>query len=127
MAKIILDASAVLALLNQESGFQIVEQHISHSLISAVNLAEVITVLRQLGMPYSEATELTDEIISHVVAFDKEQAAITAELRTSTKSLGLSLGDRACLALAKLKNLSVLTADSAWAQLEIGVSVQLIR
>ncbi len=127
MTKMVLDASAVLALLNQEDGSHIVEQHISQSLISAVNLAEVITVLGQLGMPYSEATELTDDILSHIVTFDKEQASITAELRQSTKAFGLSLGDRACLALAKVKALPVLTADSLWAQLDIGVSVQLIR
>lgn len=127
MPKMILDASAVLALLNQESGFHIVEQHISQGLISAVNLAEVITVLGHLGMPYSEAIVITDEILTHVVSFDKEQAGIAAELRNPTKAFGLSLGDRACLALARLKNLPVLTADSLWAKLEIGVSVQLIR
>lgn len=127
MADIVLDASAVLALLNQEKGFHLVEQHLSTSLISAVNLSEVIAVLNQIGLPHSEIIKLTDEILDEVVPFDKEHAAVAAELRNPTKAFGLSLGDRACLALGKLRNLPVLTADSLWAKLDIGVTVKLIR
>ena len=123
----ILDASAVLAFLNKEKGCQTVGKYIADGLISAVNLSEVICVLGNIGMPYAEAVELTDEILANVVPFDKEQAAIAAALRDKTKSLGLSLGDRACLALAKSKKLSVLTADSIWSKLEIGIVIELIR
>ena len=127
MSRIVLDASAVLALLNNEHGSKTVELNIHKGLISAVNLSEVITVLGNIGMSHHEAIKLTDDLLSEVISFDKEQAAIAAEMRGITKSFGLSLGDRACLALAKSKKLSVLTADAVWTKLNIGVAVQLIR
>lgn len=127
MSRIVLDASAVLALLNNEHGSKTVELNIHKGLISAVNLSEVISVLGNIGMSQHEAIKLTDDLLPEVISFDKEQAAIAAEMRGITKSFGLSLGDRACLALAKSKKLSVLTADAVWAKLNIGVSVELIR
>lgn len=127
MSKIILDASAVLAVLNQEPGSSIVERHLTHSLISTVNLCEVITILCNIGMDHKTATKLTDEILNKIIPFDKEQAAIAAELRNVTKALGLSLGDRACLGLAKLYQIPVLTADALWAKLDINIDIQLIR
>lgn len=127
MTSVVLDASAVLALLNNESGAKMVENHLHDSFISAVNLSEVISVLSSVGISSQEAIKLTDDLLPQVVSFDKVQAGIAAEMRGVTKSLGLSLGDRACLALAKSKKLTVLTADAIWAKLNIGIAIQMIR
>ena len=104
MSRIVLDASAILALLNKEHGSKTVELNIPKGLISAVNLSEVISVLGNIGMSHHDAIKLTDDLLHEVIPFDKAQAAVAAEMRSVTKSLGLSLGDRACLALASQKN-----------------------
>jgi ribonuclease VapC len=127
MSRFVLDASAVLAFLNQEKGSQIVENYIATSLISTVNFSEVIAVLISLGRSHQEASKVLDGIFSDIVPFDKEQAELAAELREPTKPFGLSLGDRACLALAKSKKLKVLTADTQWSKLHINIDIQLIR
>jgi PIN domain nuclease of toxin-antitoxin system len=127
MSRFVLDASAVLAFLNQEKGCQVVENHLSTGLISTVNFSEVISVLISLGASHHEAAKMLDGIFGDIVPFDKEQAELAAELREHTKPFGLSLGDRACLALAKAKKLKVLTADTQWSKLKLNVDIQLIR
>ena len=62
-----------------------------------------------------------------VVPFDARQAIIASDLRPSTRHLGLSLGDRACLALANSLGAPVMTADRAWAALDVGISITVIR
>ncbi len=126
MKPIILDASAVLALLNEEPGYQMVEDYLSESVISTVNLSEVIAVLTGIGMQDQEAQNIVSDLIKEKIPFDEEQAYVAASLRKQTKSYGLSLGDRACLALAKIKKLPVLTADKAWRKIT-EVEVILIR
>lgn len=125
--KIVLDASSVIALLNQEKGFEIVEENINNSIISSVNLSEVLTIANRV----SNNIEITEELIrlfkNNIVDFDEEQAVIAAILDNDTKKYGLSLGDRACLALAKYKNYKVLTADKIWKEIDIGVDIILIR
>ena len=127
MNPVVLDASALLAVLNQEPGYKMVEAQLSHAIISAVNLSETITVLTQIGIDLETAETLTAEIVSQIVSFDHVHAVTAAELRNATKAQDLSLGDRACLALAKLKKLPVLTADKAWGRLELGINIQIIR
>jgi ribonuclease VapC len=127
MNPVVLDASALLAVLNQELGYKIVEEQLSNAIISAVNLSEVITILTQIGIELETAETLTAEIVSQIVPFDHVHAVTAAALRNLTKAQGLSLGDRACLALAKLKKLPVLTADKAWGRLELGINIQIIR
>ncbi len=127
MNKIVLDASAVLALINQETGYKVVEKVISQAMISTVNLAEVIAVLVDIGMTNKEAETITYGLINEVVPFDHDQSIVTGILRKNTKQYGLSLGDRACLALAKIHSLPVLTADKVWSKLEIGIEVNLLR
>lgn len=127
MTKIVFDASAVLALLQQEKGAEVAEQYLPNATISAVNFSEVVTVLTDIGMPILEAEETTVGIMKNVFAFDTQQAIIAADFRKITKSLGLSFGDRACLALAKQKNWPVLTADKAWGKLDHGIKIILIR
>jgi len=129
--KIILDASCVIALINKEKGHEIVEKHLEKAIISTVNFAEVITVVnRELFKTETEREEglnLISETLPEVIDFNYEQAIICAGLDSITKKYGLSLGDRACLALAKYKNLPVLTADKSWEKLKLGVKIKLIR
>lgn len=124
---IIFDASALLVLLNKEPGHETVESHLTHAIMSAVNLAEAITVLTNIGIPVDNAVQLASELITEIVSFDAEQAAITAELRSITKPFGLSLGDRACLALAKSRQLPVITADKIWKALKLPIDIKVVR
>lgn len=127
MNKVILDASALLALFKQEHGHEIVEKHLANVVMSSVNVSEVIAYMIETGIEYKDAEQMTTEVIKEVIAFDLEQACIAAALKKKTKSFGLSLGDRACLALAKIKDLPVLTADRIWHKLEEDIKIQLIR
>ena len=125
--KIIFDSSAILALLNMERGHEIVAQNLDRAIVSSVNFSEVITVLARKGLGQEQVIKSLKETFLHIEDFDTEQAIIAAKLDEITKAHGLSLGDRACLALAKSKNLPVLTADKVWKDLELSIKVQLIR
>jgi ribonuclease VapC len=128
MISAVLDASALLAMLNQEEGSdQVAELVASGAMISAVNLAEVAAKLSLLGMPEGLIRESLDPLGLEVVPFDVELAYRTALLIRPTRAAGLSLGDRACLALAAQVGLPAVTADRAWRQLEMEVQVLVIR
>ena len=127
MSNFVLDASAILALLNQEEGAEVVFQHLAGGIISTVNLAEVVTRLSILGMPEGEVREALTMLGLETIPFDEEQAFRAGLLSASTRTLGLSLGDRACLALAITNHAAALTADRAWKDLDIGVEIKLIR
>ena len=129
---VVLDASALLALLREEEGAERVEYAVrSGALVSTVNWAEVLARLVDVGGDPEEtaAKALPSSGIGQValVPFDDEQARETARLRRSTRSLGLSLADRAALALGKLRRLPVLTTDRAWRSLRISVKIEVIR
>jgi ribonuclease VapC len=128
MKRGVLDASALLALLNGESGSEHVAGVIvDGAAISAVNLAEVVTKLSEIGMPEALIHEVLDSLGLEIIDFDFEQAYQVGLLRPLTRHAGLSLGDRACLALAKQLGLPALTTDRIWERLAIGVIVQIIR
>jgi len=127
MGDCVLDASAVLARLREERGGEVVETRASDAIISAVNYAEVISKLIDLGVSAEAAAAAVGELELAILPFDEIDAARTGALRAATRRLGLSLGDRACLALAERLGLPVLTADRAWAELDLGVEVVLIR
>lgn len=127
MNRVVLDASAVLALLNAEVGAKNVEESLPGAIISSVNFAEVVTRLALLGMPENEIREALDILALDITPYDEEQAFLTGILAIKTKQLGLSLGDRACLALALKTGCGVLTSDKIWQALDIGVVVRLIR
>jgi PIN domain nuclease of toxin-antitoxin system len=127
MPKYVLDASALLALINQEKGAEVVSPLLHECIMSCVNVCECASVLRDLKIPSENIQTLLDELIAKVIPFDAAQAYETAFLREKTKLKGLSLGDRACLSLGRLKKLPVVTADRVWAEIDCGVKVILIR
>ena len=123
----VVDSSAVLALLQNEAGSATVSQLIDGALLSTVNLTEVHSKLIQKGFPASLSWKRIVSLQCDVCFFTDEQARIAAELIQATKPLGLSLGDRACLALAIERKATVYTTDSAWKKLNLGVEVEVIR
>lgn len=127
MSNFVLDASAILAVLHREPGGEVVVPLASGALVSAVNVAEAGARLADWDMRDGEARRAILELGIVVVPFDAELAFDSSALRTPTRRWGLSLGDRACLALAKREGLPALTADHAWLDLDIGVEVRLIR
>ena len=127
VAEAVLDASALLAFLRNEPGAEEVAAVLRLSCISAVNLAETISKLVEYGKPLDEVTHQIERLQIPVIPFDAEQAKMVASLRKATRAAGLSLGDRACLSLALKMGRTVLTAERAWAKLDVGVSVGLIR
>jgi ribonuclease VapC len=123
----VLDASAVLAFLRDEPGGERVERNLGQSIISAVNLSEIAAKLSDFGMPAAEVAGALRELGETSGAFDANQALIAGAMRKETRSKGLSLGDRACLALAKTTSRIALTTDRVWADLDVGVTIEVIR
>lgn len=127
MHRYILDASAILALINREKGFEEVEEILPYSVMSAVNIAECAAILNLIQIPEKEVFSLLKDLIPEIITFDVEQAFVVGFLRKETRTKGLSLGDRACLALGKVMKLPVVTADKVWKDLDCGVKVKCIR
>ena len=125
---VVLDASALLALLHNEKGADKVEEAmLNKAVISTVNWTEVIQKAIAKNISIDDLDNDLAVVGLSFFSFDRQQARIAGSLWQQTKELGLSLGDRACLALAQHLDLPVLTADKIWQQLNIGVSIQLIR
>ena len=127
MSEYVLDASAVLALLNQEPGHNKVAPLLSQSVLSSINLCEVLGKLIDAGIAASEANQTVGLLGMPIVPFDAVLALTTAELRTDTRSLGLSLGDRSCIALARNRDATADTAERLWSKLKLGVPIEVIR
>ena len=127
MTDIVLDASALIAVLREEPGAAAVEGLLDSAAISAVNLSEVQAKLVERGTPAASAWSWLIDLGLEVVDFDLPQARIAGDLRRPTRSLGLSFADRACLALAQVLQRPAVTADRAWADLEVGVEIRIIR
>ena len=127
---IVMDASALLALFNDEPGAdEVIKAFSQPCLLSAVNHTEVLTKLLDKGLSPADAATVMTSVELQIVPFDETQSADAAWLRSVTRTVGLSLGDRACLALARAKNAVVLTADKPWLQVAkaVGVEVRCIR
>jgi len=131
--KSVLDASAFLAYLRDEPGAEIVENAlIDGCYMSIINWVEVLSKFVDLGeSPDDIIKKLRDEALLQnsleIIACSEEDAIVIAKFRPLTKSAGLSLGDRACLALGKRLNLAVLTADKVWSSLSLGITINLVR
>lgn len=124
---IALDASALLAFLFRETGHQRVRQLMAEACMSTVNLAEVLGRFARDGKDMRQLVQRLADSPIEWVPFTVEQAVEAAKLLPHTDLLGLSLGDRACLALAGLRRIPALTADRAWQAADLGIEVQLIR
>lgn len=129
----VLDASALLAYVHREPGNQIVEAAFdAGALINTVNYAEVLTRMADTGADPVAAHRRFQEQglvgdLLRVVPLTEQDAVAIARLRASTRAHGLSLGDRACLATALRLGRPVMTTDRAWAALDVGVPIRLIR
>ncbi len=124
---IVLDASAVLVLLFAEPGHEQVAPHLRDGLLSAVNLAEVLGRFARDGHDPELVSAGLAATGLEIVPFDRHHAALCATLEPATRPLGLSLGDRACLALARDRALPALTADRVWDRLDLGIEVRQVR
>lgn len=123
----VLDASAILAALQEEPGSDTVYAAVPASIVGAVNYSEVIAKLCERGSSEAFANDTLRQLQLVIVDFDREQASVAGGLRTVTRKDGLSLGDRACLALALAQGRIVLTSDKRLARAKTPAKVQEIR
>lgn len=128
MSTVVYDASALLAVVFDEPGSDSVMDYLARpgGEVSAVNWSEVGAKLAERGLQEKELVHELAAFALDVVPFDEAQANVAAALRPGTRKFGLSLGDRCCLALARLRGARVVTADVAWLQLR-GFDVVSVR
>lgn len=127
MNRCVLDASAVLAYLHEEPGSEKVSQLLDYAAVSAVNVAEVASKLADDRFSDEQIREAIGGLRITVIELDEQIAYRIAALRRATSQVGLSLGDRACLATAQSLRLPAVTAERSWALLDAGVEIQVIR
>lgn len=119
MTSVVLDASAVLALVRDEPGADKVALHVGRAAISAVNLQEVIKELLLSGLDEDTTRKLLDELRLDVRVHDVDAAYAAANLHAQTRQYGRGLGDRSCLALAVQLGVPALTADREWKKVQV--------
>lgn len=124
---IILDASALLAYLHRETGWEAVQGVLANGCIGAVNWSEVARKISQKGMDIAVVRDLLEELGVTIIPFSAGQAELAAQLWKEGRHHGLSLADRACLALAMERDTPVVTADKAWVGLTLDIEMQFIR
>ena len=128
MSKVILDSSAMLALIKNEEGSSIVEELLGNIVMSSVNVSEVAAVLLESEMSPEQVTQAIEPFIDSMIDFDFAHSILCAALKQSTKHLGLSLGDRACISLGIKLELPIYTADKIWSELKLkNADIKLIR
>jgi PIN domain nuclease of toxin-antitoxin system len=124
---LVIDTSAAIAVLRSEPGAEKIAYRLKGAAISAVNFAELMTYGVRGGADVEEFRTDIEGLEMNVHAFDGRAAVITGSLAATTRRFGLSLGDRACLALAKMLDGQVVTADRVWAKLDLGIPIEVIR
>lgn len=127
MADFVLDASAILAFFLDEAGGDIVADALTDASVCVVNLTEVVARLSDKGLSVNSITEQIEALPVIIHPADEALAFAAGFLRAQTRHLGLSLGDRFCLALAGRLKCPILTADKAWTELDIGLDIRVIR
>jgi ribonuclease VapC len=127
MPSFVLDASAILAVLNREPGADAAIAEIDNAIVSTVNYAEVASKLIEKGRDRHAVKEAIHGLGVQIADFDQDLADRTGELRPLTRHRGLSLGDRACIALAEREGAPVLTADHRWRDVIPTIEVRLFR
>jgi PIN domain nuclease of toxin-antitoxin system len=124
----VLDASAILAIVNHEPGHEkLGSRLLSIGVASTVNLSEAHSKLVSLGWRPEEAWDDTRGLVSEGIEFDEIQARLTGDLLLQTRRFGLSFGDRACLALGLVLNAPIYTAERLWGRLSLAVPIHVIR
>ncbi len=127
MTEVVLDASALLAVIHGEPGADVVVASLPGSVMSAVNLAEVVTKLIDNGAQPGAALAAAQAFEIKIAPASADVASAAGVLHAKTRGRGVSLGDRFCLVLAQETGLPVLTADRAWAGLGLPLDIRLIR
>lgn len=123
---IVLDASAILAFVNDEPGGAEVALAFSRGVASSVNWCEVLTKAEDTGTDTAGLREDLEALGLRILAFSAEDAEGAAGLRAATRSAGLSLGDRACIGLAQRLGAKVLTTERAWGRLPLGLDIRVL-
>lgn len=130
MTEVVFDASVVLAVARREAGADRARTLRDRAVLSAVNATEVAAKLLAAGLSDADITDGLQSIVRRVLPFDEEQSRIAAAIHARTRMHGLSLADCACLALGRVRQATVYTADRKWVELDLpalGVAVELIR
>jgi len=126
--RVVLDASVLLAVIHQERGFEkATPDLLARAIISTVNLAEVQSKLVNSGWSSDDAWEDATSLVADVLPFTADHAHVVGDLISETRSFGLSLADRACLALGLDVKAPIYTADRSWKNLKLGLQIHLIR
>ena len=125
--EIVADASAIIALWQNEAFGAFEPERLVGAAISAVNFCEILAKLGSGGLTAAETDAAVHALDLRVIGFDEDEARAAAQLWSTTRRFGLSLADRACLALGLGLGRPVVTADRAWAKLDIGIEIVLIR
>jgi PIN domain nuclease of toxin-antitoxin system len=124
----ILDASALIALLIQEKGYEKVVEILPHSMMSSVNVAEVAKFLKERNkLDDQQLQNAIYSLVDKIYPFDAKLAFLSASIIEKTKPFVLSLGDRACIALGLSTGYHIYTADKVWAKLDLDCTINLIR
>lgn len=128
MARVVFDASAVIALLRGEAGSDVIAEYAGDALLSTVNLHEVVKALLVRGFTIDVARAMIEALHLELRPHTGDDAFAAAQLYEATKEHGRGLGDRTCMALAIAEGLPALTTDQAWAKLTIpGLTVTMAR
>lgn len=128
MSKIVFDSSAIIALFAKENGYEFIKKHMKDAIISSVNIAEVYKYCIETQLlTEGDAKHLIKMLNIKIIDFTENQALITATLVPFTKKYGLSLGDRACIAVAMQGKYSVITCDTIWQKVDVGIDFIMAR
>ncbi len=127
MSEFVVDASAIVALYNGESGYQAVNEIRLVSLVSTINITEALSRLIRIDVTPQDARAFLNQGFPYAVAFDREQAELAGILHAEVRRWGLSYADCACIALGKLRDKTIVTGDRKWKELDLGVRIRLFR
>lgn len=126
--KVVFDASSLLILLQEESGAEKLKPLLDYAVMSAVNISEVLNVLGRNKLSIEESMPLINDMITEIIPFDIDQAELSAKLSSDDSIKGLSLGDRACIALGMQMKLPIYTADQLWKKVKLSsANIILVR
>jgi ribonuclease VapC len=126
---VVLDSSAILAVILDEPGADLVSDSLGAALVSTVNVAETYTIVSRVGLPVDLVRDFLNYKGIEIVPLSHYDAEIAGRMITLTNTSGLSLGDRCCLALGMARKAIILSADRAWLPFAepLGLKIEIIR